>query len=281
MGERNLSVYPATSVVRVLAPNPGLFTGPGTNTYVVISAGECVVIDPGPDNDLHRTAICDAIGKLRPRAVLVTHTHSDHAPLANPIAAEFGVRSYGGAAGPGFDPDRRLRDGDRLVFGRAVLEVLHTPGHTDDHLCFRLGNTLFTGDHIMGGSTVVVEDMISYLRSLHRVAETRPARLLPGHGHEIDDPAGVIAGYLDHRVAREAQILDTVRSGAATVGQIVESVYGELDSRLHPAAAISVIAHLKKLDHEGRLIFDPRTSPGADNPSNAWNLVVGSAPGAG
>lgn len=276
-----LSTNPETSVARLLAPNPGLFTGPGTNTYVVVSGDECVVIDPGPIHDAHRATIRDFIQGLQPRAVLVTHTHSDHAPLANPIAAEFGIPSYGYAAGPGFDPDRRLREGDRLIFGRAVLKVLYTPGHTDDHLCFQLDDTLFTGDHIMGGSTVVVDDMTSYLRSLHRVREARPARLLPGHGHEIADPGAVISRYVDHRIAREAQILESVRAGATTVGEVVESVYSELDARLHRAAAVSVVAHLKKLNHEGRLVFDQDSPTVMTNPSMAWNLEVGCSTGAG
>lgn len=249
------------SVVRLLAPNPGLLTGPGTNTYVIVSRKECVIIDPGPIDDRHRAGIRKAVRGLQPRAVLVTHTHSDHAPLADPIAAELGVRSYGYAPGPGFDPDRRLRQGDRLIFGESVLEVMYTPGHTDDHLCFRLDDTVFTGDHIMGGSTVMVENMTGYLQSLHRVREVRPARLLPGHGNEIADPAGTIARYLDHRMAREAQILAAVRAGAGTVGAVVESVYAGVDSRLHPAAAISVAAHLKKLDTEGKLVFDQPDPP--------------------
>ena len=277
----NLSNDPETSVVRILAPNPGLFTGPGTNTYVIVSEDECVVIDPGPIHDLHLTAIREVVKGLQPRAVMVTHTHPDHAPLANPMAAEFGVPSYGYTVGPGFSPDRKLREGDRLIFGRAVIEVLYTPGHTEDHLCFRLGDTIFTGDHIMGGSTVVVGDMISYLRSLHRVSDARPARLLPGHGHEITDPSSVIARYLDHRFARETQILEAVRTGARTVGEVVESVYREVDPRLHPAAAVSVVAHLKKLDHEGELAFDQGSPPDPTNPSETWNLGVACAAGAG
>ena len=263
----------ATTVLRLLAPNPGVFTGPGTNTYVIVSEDECVVLDPGPVQDSHRAAIRDAVNELQPRAVIVTHTHSDHAPLANPLATEFGIRSYGYAAGPEFDPDRRLRDGDRLRFGRATLDVLYTPGHSSDHLCFRLGDALFTGDHIMGGSTVVVEDMTGYLRSLVRVEEVGAARLLPGHGHEIDNPAEVIAQYLEHRMARERQILAAVREGARTVGAVVASVYKEVDPRLHPAAAVSVLAHLRKLDAEGKVDLGP-TGCDATEPSPVWRLRV-------
>ena len=262
-----------TIVKRVLAPNPGVFTGAGTNTYVIVSEDECVVIDPGPIEESHRAGIRDAVNQLHPRAVIVTHTHSDHAPLANPLSAEFGVRSYGYAAGPDFDPDRRLRDGDRLRFGRATLEVLYTPGHSDDHLCFQLDDTLFTGDHIMGGSTVMVEDMTSYLRSLKRVRKVRPARLLPGHGDEISDPAEVIAEYLDHRMAREGQILAAVWGGAGTVGAVVTSVYSEVDPRLYPGAAVSVLAHLRKLDMEGKVDLGA-AGRGSTEPSQVWNLGI-------
>lgn len=250
---------PVNTVLRLLAPNPGIMTGPGTNTYVVVSEDECVVLDPGPVVDSHRSAIHKALLGLQPRAVVVTHTHPDHAPLANPLAAELGIRTYGYAAGPGFDPDRALRDGDRLRFGRSTLETLHTPGHSNDHLCFLLGDTLFTGDHIMGGSTVVVEDMTSYLRSLRRVGNLSPARLLPGHGHGIMNPAEVVTDYLDHRMAREGQIITAIRGGARTVGAVVESVYREVDPRLHPAAAVSVLAHIRKLAAEGRVSL---ASPG-------------------
>ena len=263
----------ATRVLRLRAPNPGLLTGPGTNTYVIVSEDECVIIDPGPIEETHRAAIRDTVEEVDPRAVIVTHTHSDHAPLANPLSAEFGVRCYGYASGPDFDPDRRLRDGDRIRFGRATVEVLYTPGHSNDHLSFLLGDTLFTGDHIMGGSTVVVEDMTSYLRSLERVRETDPARLMPGHGEPMDDPAGVVSEYLEHRMAREGQIIGAVRSGAETVGAVVRSVYGGIDPRLHPAAAVTVLAHLRKLDEEGAVDLDV-TGHGAVERSLLDNLGV-------
>ena len=249
---------PVNTVLRLLAPNPGVMTGPGTNTYVIVSEDECVVLDPGPVVESHRAAIHTALLGLQPRAIVVTHTHSDHAPLANPLAAELGIRTYGYAAGPDFDPDRTLADGDRLRFGRATLKVLHTPGHSSDHLCFLLGDTLFTGDHIMGGSTVVVEDMTGYLRSLRRVGDLHPRRLLPGHGHEIMNPAEVITRYLDHRMAREGQIAAAIRGGARTVGAVVETVYSEVDPRLHPAAAVSVLAHIRKLATEGEVSLAPR-----------------------
>ncbi len=264
----------AASVIRLLAPNPGLMTGPGTNTYVVVSEGECVIIDPGPSSDRHRNAIRETLRGLQPRAVLVTHTHSDHVPLAGPIADEFGIRSYGYAPGSGFDPDRRLRHGDRVVFGGTALEALHTPGHTPDHLCYRMDDTVFTGDHIIGGSTVLVEDMDRYLRSLHLLRKIEPAKLLPGHGEEIADPVATIDRYIHHRLAREARILEAVRTGARTVEAVVNLVYSDVDPRLHPAAAASVVAHLRKLATENRLRFGDTAPSGDPGSSTAWNLGV-------
>ena len=264
----------AASVIRLLAPNPGLMTGPGTNTYVVVSEGECVIIDPGPSSDRHRSAIRQTLRGLQPRAVLVTHTHSDHVPLAGPIADEFGIRSYGYAPGSGFDPDRRLRHGDRVVFGGTALEALHTPGHTPDHLCYRMDDTVFTGDHIIGGSTVLVEDMDRYLRSLHLLRKIKPAKLLPGHGEEIADPVATIDRYIHHRMAREAQIIEAVRTGAGTVEAVVNSVYSDVDPRLHPAATASVVAHLRKLATENRLRFADTDLSGDPDSSVAWNLGV-------
>ena len=245
-----------TGVHRLLAPNPGPMTGPGTNTYLIASGRDCVVLDPGPPEGSHRRAIIAAIGDLRLRGVVVTHTHPDHAPLAGPLAAEFGVHTYGYGPGPGFSPSRRLRDGDRLRFGEAVLTAVHTPGHTGDHLCYRMGATVFTGDHIIGGSTVLVQDMGEYFRSLDRIRALRPGRLLPGHGSRMDNAAEVIAAYIAHRREREAQILRAVGDGARTVAGVVEAVYGEVDPRLRFAAAGSALAHLRHLAGQGRIALE-------------------------
>ena len=245
-----------TAVHRLPAPNPGPMTGPGTNTYLVVSGRDCVVVDPGPLDESHRRAIRGAIGDLRLCGVLVTHTHPDHAPLAGPLAAESGVHTYGHGPGPGFVPSRRLQDGDRLRFGQAVLTAVHTPGHTADHLCFRMGDTVFTGDHIVSGSTVVVEDMGAYFRSLDRIRALLPERLLPGHGNPIDNAAEVIAAYIAHRREREAQILRAVRDGARTVGAVVQAVYREVDPRLRSAAACSALAHLRHLAGLGTISLE-------------------------
>ena len=239
---------------RVLANNPGPFTGPGTNTWILDDgAGATVVIDPGPVDDKHASAIFEQVGRRRVVAVLVTHTHSDHAPLANPLATELGVPAVGHARGSGFEPEIRLLDGARFDVGSLVLDVVHTPGHSDDHLCFRAGNVLFTGDHIMGGSSVMVESMGPYLASLEKLRGTGLERLHPGHGDEMDDPDTVIDWYLAHRMQRHEEIYDAVSAGADTVPEIVARVYAEVDPTLHPLAARSVDAHLTLLSDQGRI----------------------------
>ena len=156
---------------------------------------------------------------------------------------------------------------DRLVtVGETHLEVVYTPGHSDDHLCFLTGRILFTGDHIMGGSSVMVEDMGRYLRSLERLQTLELDRLYPGHGPEIDQPQEVISWYIAHRLQREQEILDAIDAGATGVDAIVEEVYRNVDRSLHPLAARSVAAHLRKLEEEGRIrpARDPERCARAD-----------------
>ncbi len=255
----------------ILAPNPGPYTGPGTNTYLVRSDSHVLVIDPGPVIDEHFRAVVEAVAGSTPAAVVVTHSHIDHAPLAAPLAAELGVETYGHSAGDGFVPDERLVDGDEIPVGDEALTVVATPGHSDDHLCFKAGDLLFTGDHIMGGSTVMVQHMGHYLRSLEKVARLAARRLLPGHGPIIDDPQEVIDYYIEHRLEREAQILAALESGDGTVGEVVERVYSDVDRELHPLAAISVAAHLRKLDEERKVHFR--------KPDELWSAVVELLPG--
>jgi glyoxylase-like metal-dependent hydrolase (beta-lactamase superfamily II) len=249
-------------VERILAPNPGPFTGPGTNTYLVGDGHGLAIIDPGPIEESHERAIVEAVGGRTVTAVVVTHTHVDHAPLANPLARTLGVPAMGFDAGPEFEPDVRLRDGTVAPAGSLELVAVHTPGHADDHLCLRLGDVLFTGDHIMGGSSVMVQDVAPYLASLERLQKYTLTRLYPGHGPEMDNPREVISWYLAHRREREREILAAVRAGAGTIGAVVEVVYADVDQQLHPIAALSVAAHLRKLRDEGqvRLAGDDWTS---------------------
>lgn len=239
----------------VLAPNPSLMTGPGTNTWIVSSNGEAVVVDPGPIVDTHLDAITEVLGAFKVIAVVVTHTHPDHAPAANPLAERLGVPVIGPTRGPDFRPDRQIADGEHVEFGGMLLVAVATPGHTADSTSYRIGDALFTGDHIMGGSTVMVEDMKDYLESLQAVHGTGLRVIYPGHGPIIDDPDRVIGEYIAHRLEREAQILTAVRSGAGTVGEVVERVYAAVDPALHVPASVSVDAHLRKLAAEGVVAY--------------------------
>jgi glyoxylase-like metal-dependent hydrolase (beta-lactamase superfamily II) len=244
-------------VERVLAPNPGLFTGPGTNTYVISSAGAAVVLDPGPIIDRHLASIETALTTLQPTAVIVTHTHPDHAPAANVLGARLDVPVLGHSPGPEFEPTATLADRDVVTVGDIALHAIHTPGHTVDHLCYRVADTIFTGDHIMGGSTVVVEDAAAYMQSLRRLEGLQPVHLYPGHGAEMPDAGAVITEYIEHRIEREQQILAAIGAGAATVDDIVRVVYTDVDESLHFAAAYQVNTQLRKLQSEGRVSLPP------------------------
>lgn len=244
-------------IERVLANNPGPFTGPGTNTWILDDgSSNVVVIDPGPVDTRHGRAIVDKIGRRNAVAVLVTHTHIDHAPLANPLASDLGIPSVGYDRGPHFEPEVRLLDGGTLDVGTLRLEAIYTPGHSSDHLCFRAGNVLFTGDHIMGGSSVMVEDMGRYLASLEKLRGTGLTRLHPGHGEEIGRPEEVIDWYVAHRLQRHEEIYDAIRSGTRSIPEVVEVVYADVSSSLHPLAARSVAAHVTLLHEEGRIAFE-------------------------
>jgi glyoxylase-like metal-dependent hydrolase (beta-lactamase superfamily II) len=240
---------------KVLAPNPSLYTGPGTNTYLISDGDEVVIVDPGPVIASHEVEIIASIEGKIPVAVIATHTHPDHAPMANPLGRRLGVPVYGYDAGPEFVPDIRLADGQEVSFGQKSLTAVHTPGHTPDHLCFRIGGTLLTGDHIMGGSTVVIDDATAYLDSLYRVADLGLERLEPGHGDAIDDAGSAISDYIEHRLERERQIVDAVNAGAGTIGEIVDVVYAGLPAGLRHAAVHQVAVQLEKLSGESVVWF--------------------------
>ena len=186
---------------------------------------------------------------------MVTHTHLDHAPLANPLAAHYAAPAVGFGPGPEFSPDERVGEGDVLVVGEADLRVLFTPGHSNDHVCFLADKILFTGDHIMGGSTVMIDNLTHYLASLEKLKPLAISKMLPGHGPEIDNPDEIIDHYISHRLEREQEVVAALRAGAGTVGAVVQDVYKEVDESLHPLAAFSVAAHLRKLVDDGDVVF--------------------------
>jgi ribonuclease/clavin/mitogillin len=200
------------------------------------------------------------------RTVLVTHGHPDHASGAPAIAAAFPAavfRKYAwgqAEARPGVEWDA-LHDGDAVRFGGTTLTVIHTPGHSPDHLAFwdEAARALFTGDLVIAGGSVVIDasrggSLAEYLRSLHRVLELRPRRLFPAHGSRIDDPAAVVRSHLDHRMLRERQVMAALVAGRRTVEAIAESIYDGLDSRLLAAARENVRAHLAKLAADGAAV---------------------------
>ncbi len=250
-------------VRRIVAPNPGPLTGPGTNTYLV-GIDEVAVIDPGPDDADHVDAVVRAAAPHEVRLILLTHTHPDHAPAAARLKKRTGADVIGfRRRGDDISLDRAVKDGDVVSGTEFGLEVLHTPGHAPNHLCFLLEEErlLFTGDTVLEGTTSVVVprnggDMAAYLETLDRLARLRRiARLAPGHGDVIEDPRAAFEYYVTHRRAREVQILDALAGGDRTIPALTETVYeaDELPDVLTPWAECQVHAHLLKLRDEGRV----------------------------
>lgn len=245
-------------VRRITAANPSHMTGPGTNTYLV-GNDEVLVIDPGPEDDVHTKAILKA-AKGRIRWIMCTHTHPDHSPGVPALKAETGAEVMAWSNRGGLRTDRRLSDGDQLVTDEFTMTAVHTPGHAGNHLCFFLEDErmLFSGDHIMQGSTVVITppdgDMGAYLKSLAKVRALNLKAIAPAHGHVITDPNAVIDWYVTHRLEREAQLHGLlIEMGSARIAQLVEAAYVPLDPVLIPMAKRSVHAHLRKLADEGKV----------------------------
>lgn len=254
----------APGIRRIVAPNPSMMTGPGTNTYI-FGEREVAVIDPGPRLRVH---IDDIVRKaVAPiRWILATHTHPDHSPGVRLLAEKTGAEVLGMSAPEGehqdrsFCPTRILNDGDSLETEEFVLEAIHTPGHASNHLCFRHAatNWILTGDHIIDGSTVVINppdgNMSHYLESLRKVKALRPDALLPGHGDRIDDPDRLIDWIIDHRLEREAKVLAAVTANAGlSTRALVPIVYADVAPKLYAWAERSLLAHLEKLEHDGAI----------------------------
>jgi glyoxylase-like metal-dependent hydrolase (beta-lactamase superfamily II)/8-oxo-dGTP pyrophosphatase MutT (NUDIX family) len=252
-------------VVRVTAGNGSLMTGPGTNSYFVHDPdGGCVLIDPGPDDPAHLQALM-ANAPVPVRQILVTHTHKDHSPGAAAFHTATGAPRAGRIARHGDGQDRdfvaetTLNHGDRVVVGGSTtLRVIHTPGHASNHLCYLLEEErlLFTGDHLMQGSTVVINppdgDMAAYLRSLQALLDEDLEWLAPGHGFLIAQPHDAVRRLIAHRLARKARVLAALRGApAAGLDDLLPRVYDDVHPRLHPVALRSLLAHLIELRDEG------------------------------
>jgi glyoxylase-like metal-dependent hydrolase (beta-lactamase superfamily II) len=288
------------NVRRITAPNPGPMTGAGTNTYI-LGRDRFVVVDPGPAIDSHIEAILKQVdGRLE--AILVTHTHSDHSPAAAKLAARTLAPRYGLVSSnialqdATFTPDVLLKHNELLKFSDCNLRAIHTPGHVDNHFCFMVeggvaedNGMLLAGDHIMNGSTVVIMppqgDMAQYIESLRRLATYPLSVIAPAHGELMPEPLKVLDYLIAHRLGREQKVLDSLAtseqaSKRINIKDLVQIVYSDVDSRLHPIACYSLLAHLLKLESEQKVRrFElPHNNSPRDNQSIAqqdyWQLCL-------
>jgi len=256
------SVTLAPGVRRVRAPNAGMMTGSGTNTYL-LGERELTVLDPGPDDANHLRNILAAAGS-RIRWVAVTHTHRDHSPLAMELARATGARLIGlppptdGRQDEGFQPQHLPRDGERLDLGDVALTAIHTPGHASNCVCYLepQARMLFTGDHVLGGVSPVIlppdGEMAAYLNSLEKLGGYDFERIAPGHGEILERGKQVIEQLRAHRLARESKVLHAIGEGA-TLAELTPKVYDDVPVDRHEWAKLTLRAHLIKLEREGRI----------------------------
>ncbi|MEX2274787.1 MAG: MBL fold metallo-hydrolase [Actinomycetota bacterium] len=239
-------------IVRVLAPNADVYTLEGTNTYVV-GADPAIVIDPGPDDEGHLVEVRREAGTIG--AIVLTHQHPDHAPGAAPLVAATGAPLYAFRPPEGGEA---LRDGQVVRAGKVQLTAVHTPGHTPDHIVLLLEaeRVLFTGDAVLGRGTSLIDppegDLTAYLRSLHRMRDLAPRTIYPGHGPIVLDGTGKLDEYLAHRQEREQQIISALGDGSRSISELVDAIYDDYPDAVKPLAARSVLAHLLKLEGDGR-----------------------------
>jgi glyoxylase-like metal-dependent hydrolase (beta-lactamase superfamily II) len=252
-------------VRRLVAPNPGVMTGPGTNTYL-LGDEEVAVLDPGPAIPAHIDAILDTAGECI-RWIVCTHTHPDHSPAWQAVAEATGAQVIGasppndGFQDATFQPTREVQHDQLLATGEFALRAVHTPGHVGNHYCYFLEEEgmLFAGDHIMNGSTVVIippsGDMKAYIESLQLLLKYPLKFIAPGHGDVMPEPTAIVDWLVRHRLMREQKVLDGLRRiGRAPLDALVKVVYDDVDTSLHKMAMLSLHAHLIKLQHEQRAL---------------------------
>ena len=259
---------------RIIANNPSAFTFRGTGTYV-IGRGDVAVVDPGPLNDEHIEALKESLKDEKVTHILITHTHADHSPAAEPLKRFWGARTYGyGPHGAGkreqgvqveeggdmaFTPDVTVRHGDLIEGNGWTVECVYTPGHTSNHMCYSLKEekALFTGDHVMGWSTSVISppdgDMTEYMKSLELLLQRDDEVYWPTHGTCIKDVKNYVRAFIDHRLEREAQILDCLGKGYRKITDMVPVMYTDIDPKMYGAAARSVLAAMLRLIDTGRI----------------------------
>lgn len=270
-------------VRRITAPNPGPLTGPGTNTYI-LGKKNIIVLDPGPDDPVHLAAILAATGNSIDY-IVVTHTHEDHSPGAKPLAEKTGALLVGrlckddGYQDTTFQANRNIPQGETLHTGELTLEAIDTPGHVGNHVCYLLREEgmLFSGDHIMEGSTVVIippgGDMADYISSLKKMLDYPIQSIAPGHGLLIKTPTEYVNYLIAHRLKREQKVIDGLRrSGRVSLEELTKVVYDDVDPAMHSIASISLWAHLLKLEKEGKASHT--ASAGADSAAAIWYLTL-------
>ena len=251
-------------VRRIVAPNPGPMTGPGTNTYVV-GETDLVVVDPGPAEPTHLEAILDCVGDQL-KFIACTHTHPDHSPAAARLAEVTGATMIGRVTTDDqhqdltFRPAAQIEDDDCISGEGWTLRAIRTPGHVDNHVCFLLEEEgmVFAGDHIMNGSTVVIVppggNMADYIASLRRLLDYDVKVIAPGHGELMPDCRGEVEKLVRHRLMREAKVASALDSVPQSLDGLVVTVYDDVDPVMYEWAKLSLLAHLIKLEGEGRTL---------------------------
>ena len=263
----------STRVRRIVAPNPGPMTGPGTNTYVV-GESDLALVDPGPAVPSHIDAILTCVAD-RLRYIACTHTHPDHSPAAAVVADATGAELIGRTTADdrhqdlSFQPASQVDDDECIAGEDWTLRAIRTPGHVDNHVCYLLEEEgmVFAGDHIMNGSTVVIVppggNMADYIASLRRLLDYQVKVLAPGHGELIQDCRGEVEKLVRHRLMREAKVSAALDQRPQSLDELVVNVYDDVDPMMHEWAKLSLLAHLIKLEGEGKTLKTPVS--GADH----------------